>query len=205
MERTDSSSDSNPLSRLPESRSYLHIQVCEISVYPTGRWGDCQSVKRTLDPSPTSVQHMGIDHRRFDVIVSKQLLNSPDIVPLFEQMGGKGMTQSVAASRFEDTRLKPRFFESFLYNCFVKMMPALGYFRSKASGNATRPSPFLKSSSCCRFTAWRCFRSGSATAPGNIVLRSLLPLPVRITIWLREKSTSLTLRWQHSRSLKPDP
>src|ERR1700675_4787180 len=34
------------------------------------------------------------------------------------------MAQSMAPSRFEDACLKPRFLESFLYNRFVKMMPA---------------------------------------------------------------------------------
>jgi len=40
------------LVKASKNRLYLHIQVCKISIYPTGRWGDCQSVKRTLNPLP---------------------------------------------------------------------------------------------------------------------------------------------------------
>jgi len=36
--------------------------------------------------------------------------------------------------------------------------------------------------------------------PGNIVIRSLPPLPSRIVIWFAAKSTSLIRSWQHSRS-----
>src|SRR5262249_7989117 len=95
---TDSSSDSNPLSRLPESRSHLHIQVCEISIYPTGRWGDRQSVKRTLDPSPTSVQNTGVDHRGADIIVSK-ILDHCYVIPVFDQMRCKRVVKRMWSGR----------------------------------------------------------------------------------------------------------
>src|SRR5262245_16292804 len=75
MEPPEFSSDSNPLARPPRSGSYLHIEVCEISIYPTGRWGDRQSVKRTLDPSPTSVRDVGVNHCRAHVIMSEKFLN----------------------------------------------------------------------------------------------------------------------------------
>jgi len=45
------SSDSSPLSSVSEHRSSLHIQVCEILIYPTRTRNDCQSIERTLDPS----------------------------------------------------------------------------------------------------------------------------------------------------------
>ena len=95
MERTESSSFSNTLSRLTENGSYLHIQVCEILIYPTGRWGDCQSIKRTLDTSPTLVQDVGVSHCRAHVIVSEKLLNRSDIVPVFQQVRCKGVAQGV--------------------------------------------------------------------------------------------------------------
>jgi hypothetical protein len=100
------------------------IQVCEILIYPTRRPGDCQSVKRTLDPSHTSVQDMGINHCRADVVVSEKFLDRPDIISVLKQVCCKGVAQSVAPGRFEDASLEPSFFESFLYNRFVKMMSA---------------------------------------------------------------------------------
>jgi len=84
---TDSSSDSNSLSRLPESRSYLHIQVCAILIYPTGRRGDRQSVKRTLDPSPTSVQDVGVNHCRAHLIMSEKFLNCSGVMLLQAVIG----------------------------------------------------------------------------------------------------------------------
>jgi len=32
---------------------------------------------------------MGIDHRRFHIFVTEKLLDRPDVIPIFEQMGGK--------------------------------------------------------------------------------------------------------------------
>src|SRR5262245_39474124 len=109
MERTDSSSDSNPLSRLPESRSYLHIQVCENLIYPTGRWGARESVKRTLDPSPTSVQDVGVNHFRGHVIMSEKFLNcvpSPHFacIGIFAVAGGKA--KCAYASTDRENRLR---------------------------------------------------------------------------------------------------
>ena len=83
-ERTESSSFSNTLSRLTENGSYLHIQVCEILIYPTGRCGDCQSLKRTLHPSPTSVQDVRVNHGRAHVIVSEKFLNRSDIIGVLD-------------------------------------------------------------------------------------------------------------------------
>src|SRR5262245_54324396 len=75
MERTDSSSDSNPLSRLPESRSIPSYPGLRNLNIPDRRWGDRQSVKRTLDPSPTSVRDVGVNHCRAHVIMSDKFLN----------------------------------------------------------------------------------------------------------------------------------
>jgi hypothetical protein len=40
---------------------------------------------------------------------------------------------------------------------------------------------------------------------GSIVMRSLSPLPLRTTIWLRAKSMSSTRRRQHSSARRPEP
>ena len=37
----------------------------------------------------TLVEHVSVDHRGFDVLVPQQLLDCPDIVARFEQMGGE--------------------------------------------------------------------------------------------------------------------
>jgi hypothetical protein len=57
---------------------------------------------------------MGVDHRGTDIIMSKQLLHRSDVIPVFEQMGRKRVTQSMATSQFEDACLDSCFLESFL-------------------------------------------------------------------------------------------
>jgi hypothetical protein len=38
-----------------------------------------------------SVQNVGVNHGGLQILVSQKLLDRPDIVSLFEQMGGEGM------------------------------------------------------------------------------------------------------------------
>lgn len=40
------------------------------------------AIERTVDPTPTALQHMRIDHRRGDILVSEECLDSTDIRPL---------------------------------------------------------------------------------------------------------------------------
>ncbi len=47
---------------------------------------------------------MGVNHRRVDVGVAKQLLDGSNIVTLPEQLGGKRVTQRVAAGKLVYTR-----------------------------------------------------------------------------------------------------
>jgi hypothetical protein len=39
---------------------------------------------------------MGVDHRRADIPVSQELLDRPDVVAVFEEMGGEGMARGGA-------------------------------------------------------------------------------------------------------------
>jgi len=45
----------------------------------------------TLDATTTSIEHVGVDHRRADVAMSQQFLNRADVIPIFEQMGREGV------------------------------------------------------------------------------------------------------------------
>ena len=44
-------------------------------------------VQRTADTRRPTVEHMGIDHCRFDVAMPQQFLNSSNLIPAFEQVG----------------------------------------------------------------------------------------------------------------------
>jgi hypothetical protein len=54
-------------------------------------------VERNPNAETGFVQNMRINYRRGNILVSQELLDRADIVAAFEQMGGKAMTESVAA------------------------------------------------------------------------------------------------------------
>jgi hypothetical protein len=57
--------------------------------------------------------------------VSQEFLNCPDIVAIFQQMGGERMAQRVAACRFGDHRFPNSFFDRSLQDKSLEMMPLL--------------------------------------------------------------------------------
>ncbi len=44
---------------------------------------------------------MGVNHRGADIPVTQELLNGPDVVATFQQVGRKGMPQGVATGGLE--------------------------------------------------------------------------------------------------------
>ena len=59
---------------------------------------------------------MGVDHRRAHVLVTEKFLNSPDIISVLEQMGGKRVAKGVTRSHFS----KPRLFDGPLHRALQK-------------------------------------------------------------------------------------
>ncbi len=49
------------------------------------------AIEWTADPTPTTLQHVRIDHRRGDILVSQEFLYGTDIRPLLQQVGGKAV------------------------------------------------------------------------------------------------------------------
>src|SRR5262245_25065299 len=90
-------------------------------------------------------------------------------------------------------------------HCHPQARPAFGYLRRSAPGSSTQPAPCLRSPWCCRLTRSRWACRSAFTAVGNIVARSLCPLPSRMASWFVAKSTSFTRRRQHSSSRSPAP
>jgi hypothetical protein len=85
------------------------------------------------DPSPTPVQHVGIDHRRLHVPMPEQFLNGADIVAIFQEMSGERMAQRVAAGRLGRHHVSRGLFNSSLSHRFMQMMsPALAGPRVQA-------------------------------------------------------------------------
>jgi len=47
-------------------------------------WPHFKLIRRATDPPTPSIENVGIDHRGAYVPVSKQLLNCPDVVAVFQ-------------------------------------------------------------------------------------------------------------------------
>ena len=83
--------DRNPLTRSLSISSRQNRALPEFypdSVYHS-RSFLTQRIGRASDATTTTIEHMGIDHRCFHVLVTKQLLNCPDIVAILKQMRRK--------------------------------------------------------------------------------------------------------------------
>lgn len=47
-------------------------------------WAPSELIRRATDPSTPSIENVGIHHRGAYVPVSKQLLNRPDVIAVFQ-------------------------------------------------------------------------------------------------------------------------
>ena len=65
---------------------------------------------------------MGIDHCGADVLVTKQLLDRPDVVAVLKQMGPKRMTKSVATHWLGDSGFPDGFLYRPLRQGLMKMI-----------------------------------------------------------------------------------
>lgn len=56
-----------------------------------------------------------MDHRRFDIAMSQQLLNGPNVRAAFEQVRGKRMAERMARGSFREPDLRHGLPDGFLY------------------------------------------------------------------------------------------
>ncbi len=68
------------------------------------------SIERADHPAPALVQHMGIDHCRFNMRVANKFLYRAGIVAGLQQMGGKAMAQRMRCRWLGDPSLTHRVF-----------------------------------------------------------------------------------------------
>lgn len=68
---------------------------------------------------------MGIYHCRLDVIVAKQLLNSPDILAGFKEVCRKGVTKRVATDFFGQIGFAGSLLYGLLQHCFIEVVSLL--------------------------------------------------------------------------------
>ena len=50
-----------------------------------------EAIRRAANTSTTSIEHMRIDHGRTDIFVSKEFLDSAIVIPVFQEVGRKGV------------------------------------------------------------------------------------------------------------------
>jgi len=66
---------------------------------------------------------VGVQHRRTDVLVSEQFLDRANIVPIFEQVRREGVAQGMAARVLGEPGFATGFFDRFLEDGFMEMVP----------------------------------------------------------------------------------
>ena len=82
-------------------------------------------IQRADDAASAFVEHVGVNHRRGDILVPQPLLNRPDIVARLQQVCRKGMAQHMGRHRLDDlcaTRCRP---DGALYGSLINMVSPL--------------------------------------------------------------------------------
>ena len=72
-----------------------------------------------------SVQDMGIDHGRADILVSKEFLDGSDVIACCKQMRGKGMSEGVTTDMLNYACTADCFLDAPLMNRLMSVMPPL--------------------------------------------------------------------------------
>ena len=79
--------DTYPLHRLV-SPTGMDYESYSLSGYQSAVYlvhlSQSEAVRGAVHPTPASIEHMGIDHRRADILMPKELLNRSNIVPVLQ-------------------------------------------------------------------------------------------------------------------------
>ena len=109
-------------------------------------------VERAEHGAGAAAQHMGVDLRRPEILVTEQLLHGPDVLPGLEQMRRERMPEGVAGGRLSDAGQAARAFRGSTErcmdgntNCHDGSRAAPGYFLASACGRRASPKPSAKS------------------------------------------------------------
>ncbi len=102
-----------------------------------------QVIQGALHAHRTSVEHVGVAHRRPDIRVTEQLLDGPDVVTRLQQVGRKRMPKRVAAGGFTDATRRDRGVDGALQGRLVHVMAqaTLGMWLDVGALRRNYPSP----------------------------------------------------------------
>ncbi len=117
------------------------------------------------------MEDVGVDHRRPHVLVPQQFLNGPDVVPGLEQMGGKGVPQSMRGHALGDTRFPGRLLDGPLQTGRVNVMAvdrtAAGVHRTLGRREKILPDELT---GCIGVLSFQCIGEIDLPVPGGQVL-----------------------------------
>ena len=101
-----------------------------------------QAVERASGSTQAGVDHVGVDHRRRQVLVAQKLLHSSDVGTVLEEMGGEGVTKSVGADALTEARPSCRLGDFALKDGFMQVVTAiLAVIRAVRAGRGEHPLP----------------------------------------------------------------
>ena len=101
-----------------EDAGWAHFHPATVHAGQANRkWGKglCLSVVQGgFDRQAAALQDMGVDHGGADIFVTKQFLHGTDIIPILEQVGGKGVPEGMAGYTFAYSGCPGSFFDGAL-------------------------------------------------------------------------------------------
>ena len=107
------------------------------------------TIQWTLHSVRAAIEHVGVDLRRLEIAMAKQLLDRANVVAGLEQMGGKAVAQRVGRDRLGQAGLLRCRAHGLLDHAFVQVKAierahvALWIFGQSRRGKDKLPSPFL--------------------------------------------------------------
>ena len=56
------------------------------------------AIQRAAHAQRTLIEHMGVDHGGADIFVAEEFLDGANVIAVFQEVGGEGMTEGVTAN-----------------------------------------------------------------------------------------------------------
>jgi hypothetical protein len=92
-----------------------------------------ETVHGAVDSWRALVQHMGVDHRRLDLVMPEEFLYGAEVITNFQKMCGKRMAERVTAGRLGQADVSCGLFDRSWSHRVVQMMsPVLARSRVQA-------------------------------------------------------------------------
>src|SRR6185369_12142464 len=85
-----------------------------------------KAIERAFRPASALAEHMGINHRRRNVIVPQQFLDRPDVRPALEQVGCVRVTKGMTADVLVNANQRHRSLDRSVQGRLIQMMAPLG-------------------------------------------------------------------------------